>query len=188
MPNTSYPKRCAGFTLVELTLTLAVAATTLHFGVPSMQQSLTTNRLAAQTNLLISSLYNTRSEAIKRNTRVTLRKTGTNWEDGWMIFTDGNDNALFDADQGEELLHQQTAISGASTLRGNRFVKDYISYTGDGGSRTKSGAFQAGTLMLCDRHQSRDPRHARAIIIGSSGRPRASSKQRDLKDCISVRG
>lgn len=183
MPNNSDIRRCAGFTIVELAMTLAVAATTLHYGLASMQLSLTTNRLAAQTNTLVSSLYSTRSEAVKRNTRVTLRKTGENWEDGWMVFTDGNNNALFDEDQGEELLSRQTAISGGSTLRGNRFVKDYVSYTGDGGSRSKSGAFQAGRLTLCDRTQQIAPQHARAIIISSSGRPRVSNQPGDLRTC-----
>jgi type IV fimbrial biogenesis protein FimT len=176
-------EHCLGFTLVELLITLAVASTALFIGVGSMQEHLSNNRLTAQASSLMSILYNTRSEAIKRNTRVTLRKSGTHWEDGWIVFTDGNDNALFDVNLGEELLTQSSPIEGGHTLRGNRFVKDYISYTGDGGSRSKAGAFQAGTLMLCDRTGLSDPKHARAIIIGSSGRPRTSTQARDLKRC-----
>jgi len=172
-----------GFTLIELLITLAIASISLFIAVPSLQQSLNSNRLTTQANSLISSLYNTRSEAIKRNTRVTMRKSGADWEDGWIIFTDGNDNALFEENQGESLLGQSPAIAGRNSLRGNRFVRDYISYTGDGGSRSKTGAFQAGTLMLCDDTGQSDPKHARAIIIGSSGRPRTSTQARDLKRC-----
>ena len=113
-----------------------------------------------------------------------MRKSGTNWEDGWIIFTDGNNNALFDVNQGEYLLGQSSAITGRNSLRGNRFVRDYVSYTGDGGSRSKSGAFQAGTLMLCDDTGQSNSKHARAIIIGSSGRPRTSISTRDLKRCV----
>jgi len=112
-----------------------------------------------------------------------MRKSGSAWKDGWIIFTDGNNNATFDPGLGEELLAQQAAISGGYTLRGNRFVKNYISYTGDGGSRSITGAFQAGTLMLCDHTGLSNSKHARAIVIGSSGRPRTSRQARDLKRC-----
>ncbi len=172
-----------GFTLIELLITLTLASIALSIGIPSLQQTLNSNRLTTQANSLISSFYNTRSEAIKRNTRVTMRKSGNDWKDGWIIFTDGNNNALFDTALGEELLSQSSALTGGNTLHGNRFVKDYISYTGDGGSRSKAGAFQAGTLMLCDHTGLSDPKHARAIIIGSSGRPRTSTQARDLKRC-----
>jgi type IV fimbrial biogenesis protein FimT len=182
MPTTSL--HYSGFSLIELLITLSIASTALFIGVPSLQQHLNSNRLTTQANTLISNLYSTRSEAVKRNTRVTMKKSGTGWEDGWIIFTDGNNNANFDADQGEKLLTQKSPISRGYTLRGNRFVKNYISYTGDGGSRSKSGAFQAGTLMICDRTGQSDPKHARAIIIGSSGRPRASSLSTDLKRCL----
>lgn len=184
MTAASTHRNSRGFTLIELLITLSLASIALFVGVPSLQQNLNSNRLTTQANSLISSLYNTRSEAIKRNTRVTMRKSGAGWEDGWIIFTDGNNNALFDANQGENLLGQSPAIAGRNSLRGNRFVRDYISYTGDGGSRSKTGAFQAGSLMLCDHTGQSDPKHARAIIIGSSGRPRTSIQVRDLKRCV----
>ncbi|RUM92723.1 MAG: general secretion pathway protein GspH [Thiothrix sp.] len=183
MITTTKYQYSTGFTLIELLITLAIAAISLFIAVPSLQQNLNSNRLTTQANSLISSFYSTRSEAIKRNTRVTMRKSGTDWKNGWIIFTDGNNNALFDAALGEKLLNQSSALTGGNTLHGNRFVRDYISYTGDGGSRSKTGAFQAGTLMLCDHTGLSDPKHARAIIIGSSGRPRTSTQVRDLKRC-----
>jgi type IV fimbrial biogenesis protein FimT len=173
----------SGFSLIELLITLTLASIALFISVPSLQQHLNTNRLTTQANTFISSLYSTRSEAIKRNTRVTIKKSGTGWEDGWIVFTDGNNNANFDAYQNEELLLQQPPFSKGYTLRGNRFVKNYISYTGDGGSKTKTGAFQAGTLMLCDQTAQNSTSHSRAIILGSSGRPRISKQKRDLKRC-----
>jgi type IV fimbrial biogenesis protein FimT len=173
----------SGFSLIELLITLTLASIALFIGIPSLQQHLNNNRLTTQANTLISNLYSTRSEAIKRNTRVTIRKSGTGWEDGWIVFTDANNNAHFDANQGEELLLQQSPIAKGYTLRGNRFVKNYISYTGEGGSRSKTGAFQAGTLMLCDRTAKNNAPHSRAIILGSSGRPRISKQSRDLKRC-----
>ncbi len=173
----------SGFSLIELLITLILASIAVFIGVPSLQQHLNTNRLSTQANMLISDLYSTRSEAIKRNTRVTMKKSGSAWENGWIVFTDQNNNANFDASQGEELLLRQSPITKGYTLRGNRFVKNYISYTGDGGSKSKTGAFQAGTLMLCDHTGISNPEHARAIIISSSGRPRTSNQARNFKRC-----
>ena len=174
-----------GFTLVEMMVTLAVASTLIHTGVTSFQALLGNNRLTTQANLLMQSIVLARSEAIKRNTRVTLTKTGQNWEDGWIAFVDGNANARLD--DGEELLITQSELPGNLLLTGNRNVRDYISYTSRGRSEKINGAFQAGRLMLCDRHAQATPEHARAIVISSSGRPRISRKTQDLRDCLKGR-
>ncbi len=59
-----------GFTIVELMLTLAVAAVILSLGVPSFQGLVERNQLTSGINQFVSSL--TRSEAVKRNQRVSL--------------------------------------------------------------------------------------------------------------------
>lgn len=177
-----YPSKNTGLTLVELVATLAIAAISLHFATASAKSLLTSNRLTSQTNLILSSLYTTRSEATKLNQRVTMRKRGEQWEEGWIIFSDRNGNALFD--EGEVLIQHQAPLSSNFTLRGNRMIKDYVSYTGTGLARRTSGALQPGTLMLCDASADSDEFHARAIIIGTSGRPRISKYEKDMKTCI----
>lgn len=171
--------------MVEMMATLAVATTLIHTGIPSFQALLDNNQLTTQANLLMHSIVLVRSEAIKRNTRVTLAKTGKNWEDGWIGFVDGNANAQLD--DGETLLVTQGALPGNMLLTGNRSVRDYISYTDLGRSEKVNGAFQAGRLMLCDHHAEAAPEHARAIVISSTGRPRISRKKRDLRDCLKGR-
>lgn len=61
-----------GFTIVELMLTLAVAAVILSLGVPSFQGLVERNQLTSGINQFVSSLTLTRSEAVKRNQRVSL--------------------------------------------------------------------------------------------------------------------
>ncbi len=174
-----------GFTLVELLVTMAVGTTLIQIGIGSMKSLLDSNQLVTQTNLLMHSIILVRSEAIKRNTRITLTRNGEHWEDGWIGFVDSNSNALLDED--EEVLITQSRLPGQLTLTGNRYVKDYISYIGSGRSEKINGSFQAGRLMLCDNSRQATPQHARAIIIASSGRPRASNKKRDLLNCLKGR-
>lgn len=62
----------AGFTLVELMITLSVAGVLLAIAVPSFNQMVVANRLVTQANEIVAALSLARSEAIKRNASVTL--------------------------------------------------------------------------------------------------------------------
>ncbi len=90
-----------GFTLIELMVTLSVAAILLTVGVPSMRDLIANNRLTAATNVFVSSLNIARSEAIKqgRNASVCVSDTatqtscsGTDWRKGWLVWVDVNKN------------------------------------------------------------------------------------------------
>ena len=69
-----------GVTLIELMITLSVAAILLSLAIPSFQQIAATNRVAGLTNELTAALNLARSEAIKRGDDrdpLPLRDTGT---------------------------------------------------------------------------------------------------------------
>jgi len=92
-----------GFTLVELMMTLAVAAVLVGVGVPSMQNLIRNNRLTAATNQFVSSLNIARSEAIKqgRNATVCVSDTqnscsGSNWRLGWLAWVDSDQDGNLD--------------------------------------------------------------------------------------------
>lgn len=94
-----------GFTLIELMVTLSVAAILLTVGVPGMRDLIANNRLTATTNLFVSSLNIARSEAIKQGRNATVCVSdlatqnacnGTNWQKGWIVWVDSNQNGNFD--------------------------------------------------------------------------------------------
>jgi type IV fimbrial biogenesis protein FimT len=114
-----------------------------------------------------------RSEAIKRGVRVTVCRSGNqtscgtgSFGDGWIVFTDPNNNAAIDA--GEQIINVAEVTADEMTITGNTNVADFISYTADGISRLPSGAFQAGTFQI--RIKSYDK--GRDVIINSTGRVR----------------
>ncbi|MEO9136354.1 MAG: type IV fimbrial biogenesis protein FimT, partial [Casimicrobiaceae bacterium] len=53
------------------------------------------------------------------------------------------------------------------TIRGNRPVADYVSYTSFGHARRFDGALQMGTFTVC-----RPGHRARKVILANSGRAR----------------
>lgn len=78
--------RQAGFTLLELMITVAVLAIVLAVGIPSFQGITNRNRLSAITNEVVAAMQLTRMEAIRRNQRVVMCPTtdgstcnGANW-------------------------------------------------------------------------------------------------------------
>ena len=83
-----------GFSIIELMITLVVAAILLSIVAPSFRDIIQDNRLTTEINSLSASLNLTRSEAIKRGTPATLCKSNdsvscmapANWHDGWLVF------------------------------------------------------------------------------------------------------
>lgn len=77
--NRSAQHRSDGFTLVELMVTLAVAAILLGIAVPSFRDMLERNRIAAQSNELLGGLQTARSEAIRKNATHRFCSSSTGW-------------------------------------------------------------------------------------------------------------
>lgn len=167
---------CAGMTLMELLVTLSIAAILLTVAIPAFDSMLQRNRFATLANDLLTNLHLSRSEATKRNSRVALCKSSDgvscsgsgHWGQGWIVFHDVNNNAQID--EGEEILRAHESIASNLVLKGNTPVESYVSYAAMGGARLLSGAFQAGTLTLC--RESTEGGEAREIVISATGRPR----------------
>jgi len=176
----------SGVTLIELLITLAVAAILVSIAVPSFQAVTRTNRLAAATNELVRALQLARSEAVTRGVRVTVCKsnttdeadsddivcnTGAAWTDGWVVFLDvSNDGANAGArdDPGEENILRigQPSITGSDdlTIDGYTRFADYVSYLPDGVSDGAGGS--NGSLCVSIGADER------RIAIGPTGRIR----------------
>ena len=113
-------KKHTGFTLVELMITLVLVAILATIGVPSFMSLIANNRLTTQANELVSSLNLARSEAIKRNTRVTVCRssTGTScggtWSNGWIVFVDAGTAGSVDA--GDEILRVRNGVTSGMNL------------------------------------------------------------------------
>lgn len=75
----------AGFTLIELMVVVALAAIVLGLGVPSFKNFVVGQRVKAAAFAFANAATYSRSEAIKRNTDVTLGAAVGGWSAGWSV-------------------------------------------------------------------------------------------------------
>jgi len=171
---TALSNRPRGFTLIELLVTLAILAIIAVIAAPSLQNFVLNNRIRSQAAALTSSLAFARTEAITRSTRVVTCPgsasgcNGTQWESGWVVFVDTNNDTVLDMEETQLELH--VALDGNNTLRGTIDVSNYVSFDYDGRAQQINGDAQSGTFVLCDQRGFGD--HALAINVLATGRSR----------------
>jgi type IV fimbrial biogenesis protein FimT len=79
-------ERSRGFTLVEMMVTIAILAILLGIALPDFRQMLASERVRSANSDMFAALIMARSEAIKRNSSVTLVPTSTTtWAGGWTV-------------------------------------------------------------------------------------------------------
>lgn len=145
----------AGFTLLEVLVVVALLGVLASLAAPSMSALRRQHLLQAQAEDLLGSLMLARSEALRRQIRVTVCARSNDkecdaqgrWKQGWLVFVDANDSAWRDAD--EPILEVHAPLQPAITLSVSNTAPAYFSYTDRGRSSTVNGAFMAGTWALC---------------------------------------
>jgi type IV fimbrial biogenesis protein FimT len=83
-------RRFAGFTMVELLVTLAIGAILATVAVPSFSGLIASQRAKAAASELFASFLTARSDAIMRNANVTVSPLAGGWSQGWQILDPAN--------------------------------------------------------------------------------------------------
>jgi type IV fimbrial biogenesis protein FimT len=165
-------KNLHGFTLIELMVTLAVGIVILAIGIPSFLTMMSNNQATAYANELVGAIRYARSEAVNRASDVAICASnnnqtacsGTDWNNGWVVFTDDNRNDQYDA--GEKMLRVWSIETGdRSKLAFSDTAPNDIRFNASGANVTDTQIQFAFKKTDCQGDQ------ARQITISRLGWP-----------------
>jgi type IV fimbrial biogenesis protein FimT len=161
-----------GFTLVELMVTISIAAIILAIAIPSFTRFMDDNAIRGACEELRNSLSLARNEGIRgsRLVHVAPSCTGKDWSDGWAVFTDGGSTAdCFDDADG--LIMRTNALSRNVKIKfeNSSVVSTYIAYNGSGVSRASNNSLLFGTFECKITSSEASPR---TLTVNSFGRVR----------------
>lgn len=165
-----------GFTLIELMVTLAVAAVLMMVAVPSLTTFKRNAELTSATNTLLASINAARGEAMKRGRSAMVVANGSSWSSGWTVFVDtvatqSYTDADFTVLVQPALTNFTVTGTPGSTATG---ATPYLLFDASGYSKTKTGGFNALTLSITPNFTS-DAQLAdqtRRVVVAATGRAR----------------
>jgi len=164
-----------GFTLVELAVTVAIAAILAAMAVPAMQNFLAARAVEAQAQELSTSLRLARSEALKRGVEVSICAASAtdasacagvaSWINGWVVFYDYDASGGMNGD--DAAIRVQSG--GGKSVKNVVSTASYLTYRRNGtllagvdnplelqpNIATTSGAYAPAVRTVCVNAQGR---------------------------------
>ena len=120
--------RSRGFTLIELLIVVVILGLIMAVALPSFGNAYLTNRLASYSNNFIGSVQYARTEAIKRNVKVTVcassngtscTSSATSWQPGWIVKCEASsatDTSCTSGGASTLVLQKQDALSSSYAM------------------------------------------------------------------------
>ena len=161
-----------GFTMIELMITIAIAAILLTLAVPFFTRFIDENAIRGACDELRGSLSLARTEAIRgsRMVHVAPACASPAWADGWAVFTDGGGTAdCFDAGDGLIMRANPLPRNVTVTLVASPTISTYMAYNGSGVTRMRDGTLLAGTFTCAIAGSSAE---TRTVVVNTFGRVR----------------
>lgn len=164
--------RSKGFTLVELMVTIAVAAILIGIAMPSFRNMIIDYRLGTLATDLADGVSLARSEAIKRNRTITFCKTNNatsnrcggsgSWQ-YWLVLQNAES-----ADADDVIKRGSIASHNATIQVTSDLTNDRLNFTTDGLGRSGSALINDAKITICAT--SGPAESIREVVLGAASR------------------
>jgi type IV fimbrial biogenesis protein FimT len=158
----------AGFTIIELMVALAMAAILVAIAIPSFRETMARNRIVTQSNEFVGAVNLARSEAITRNTNVTVCRAATaaatncagslgSWAQ-WIV-----------RNAAGGVIRRGTVPTYGGTLRvSSNLAADSVTFSSDGLARTGGALVNNLNFTVCTTTVTVD--NIRRVTLGAGSR------------------
>ena len=178
-------KASKGFTLIELMVTIALAAILMLIAIPSFTSFQRNAELTSVTNTLLAGINAARGEAMKRGRyAMVVPNDGVNWSSGWIVFVDVDRSGTHNSGDIDILVSE--AAPSYLTISGNNTAGEsapYIMFDASGYSAKKAGSVSLKNLTLSitrnDVAASQTAEQTRRLVISITGRARTCKPSTD---------
>ena len=175
--------RSAGFTLIELIVTIAIAAVLAALAAPSFIQYQRNSELTSLTNSLLAAVNAAKGEAMKTGRNAFVIPKGSGWNSGWIVYVDLNrDNSYT---EGTDIaVQKQDALKGYFSITGNSIAagaSPYVKFDNSGYSGDNSAAPVALSLTIArtDAPSTSALEETRRVVVARTGRVRTCKPSTD---------
>ena len=150
--------KLAGFTLIELMITVTIVGILAAVATPSLRELILTQYVRSGAADLQSAFYVARSEAIKRACNVNVTPVGADWQQGWTVQVDTIAGST--SCDGSVLRKQDTLSDQLSSISGSAVIYQ------------SNGRLSAGTAPSPIKFTTSNTKvPARCVVLDLSGRP-----------------
>ena len=160
-----------GFTLTELIIVIAIISILATVSIPSFSSYISARKTQITQQKIFSTIRQIRLLAITHAQTIVMCSSvdqitcsantdSKNWNDGWIVFVDLNENKKRDVKKEDILILEPK--NNSHNIKWNR--GSYLAYNYEGKVN------QNGSFFICDNKRVKN-QHSRSIIINRVGRP-----------------
>lgn len=188
----------AGFTFIELMLTIVVVAVLASLAGPSMYEFVLNSRLTGTANEVLRTFQNARSEAVKRQRSVVVCMTANPKEaqpecatsniSGWITFQDDNND--WERAETEPLIETNTFESSKVFMLADESLR--VSFASSGFAKPAEGVWTpTSAIVICDHRGNQTEggqSTARGLAIAATGRARFTRVTSEINSLLTTIG
>lgn len=161
-------------------MVVAIAAILVAVAMPSLQDTISRNARDSIQLDLLTSLALARTQAVTLSVTASVchsanqtscsNSAGSDWNDGWLVFSDFDSDGVIDSADGDEILQVHPAANGVVAIEllnssNNTITDEFVQFDNDGFLNNSTGG---AYFKFCDSDNT--AANSRAIWVTNSGR------------------